>query len=173
MYQALFVDTWPWWVGGILIGLLVPAFYYFQNTALGVSTGYGNLVKIITRSKLPWLQGKKFSDTWGWRVFFIGGMIIGAFVAGRLKGEPIVTPEMTLFTEILNWPFLGSALYFFAGGLLLGLGARLAGGCTSGHSIHGVANLHKSSIIVTIVFLIFGAISTGLIRVFLLGGGTP
>ncbi len=173
MYQALFVDTWPWWVGGILIGLLVPALYYFKNTALGVSTGYGNLVKIISRSKLPWLQGKKFADTWGWRVFFIGGMVLGAFVAGRLRGGPILTPEMSLFTEVLNWPFLGSALYFFSGGLFLGLGARLAGGCTSGHSIHGVANLHKSSIIVTIVFLIFGAIAAAFLRGFLLGGGAP
>ncbi len=171
MYQALFVNTWPWWVGGILIGLLVPALYYFQNTALGVSTGYGNLVKIISRSKLPWLQGEKFADTWGWRVFFIIGMILGAFIAGRVEGRPIFSLEMPLFTEVLTWPFLGYAVFFFTGGLFLGLGARIAGGCTSGHSIHGIANLHKSSIIVTIVFLVFGAIAAAILKAYLLGGG--
>jgi len=171
MYQAIFVNTWPWWVGGILIGLLVPALYYFHNTALGVSTGYGNLVKIISRSRLPWLQGEKFLDKWGWRVFFIVGMILGAFIAGRFEGRPVFSLEMPLFTEVLTWPFLGYAVFFFTGGLFLGLGARIAGGCTSGHSIHGIANLHKSSIIVTIVFLIFGAIAAAILRAYLLGGG--
>ncbi len=171
MFQAIFVNTWPWWVGGVLIGLLVPALYFFQNTALGVSTGYGNLVKIISRSSLPWLQGEKFADTWGWRVFFIAGMILGAFVAGRLSGRPLISRGMPLFTEVLNWPFFAYALYFFIGGLFLGLGARFAGGCTSGHSIHGIANLHKSSIIITIIFLVFGVIAAAFLRTVLLGGG--
>ncbi len=51
--RYLFVELWPWWLGGICVGLLVPLMYYFLNTALGVSTGYGNLVKIIlSKTKL-------------------------------------------------------------------------------------------------------------------------
>ena len=45
--RRLFVDLWPWWLGGIAIGLLVPLMYFFLNTALGVSTGYDNLAKLL------------------------------------------------------------------------------------------------------------------------------
>lgn len=44
-------------IGGVLIGLLVPLLYYFYNTAFGVSTGYGNLVKIFPPArKLQWIK---------------------------------------------------------------------------------------------------------------------
>ncbi len=169
--ESIFVRPWPFWAGGIVIGLLVPLLYYFYNTALGVSTGYGNLVKIIFRThRLKWIQSH-FTDTWSWRVFFIAGMILGGFLANSLAGNPGTTAEMGQFTAALNWPALLTALYFFAGGILLGLGARMAGGCTSGHGIHGIANLHLSSIFATAFFLIGGVIAANLVRILLLGGG--
>ncbi|HSW35038.1 MAG TPA: YeeE/YedE thiosulfate transporter family protein [Candidatus Limnocylindrales bacterium] len=171
LYNFIFVDPWPWWLGGIAIGLLVPVMYYFLNTPLGVSTGYGNLVKmIIPKTKLKWLTSKNFADTLNWRFFFMAGMILGGFFSARSMGFPVTTMDMGRFTAIVDWPFLSLAVWFFCGGLLLGLGARLAGGCTSGHSIHGLANLHISSLIATIFFLLFGAITVWLIRVFVFGG---
>jgi uncharacterized protein len=147
LVKYLFVEPWPFWAGGVVIGLLVPLLYYFYNTALGVSTGYGNLVKIFFRSHhLQWIKFS-FPETWSWRVYFIAGIILGGFLSARLSGRPVITMEMGQFTEMVGWPTLLIALYFFAGGILLGLGARIAGGCTSGHSIHGIANLHLSSIL--------------------------
>jgi len=170
MLQAIFIDPWPFWAGGIAIGLLVPLLYYFYNTALGVSTGYGNLVKIFfPTGRLQWLN-TKFKETWSWRVYFIGGIILGGFISSTLSGSPGFTSEMGRFTAIIAWPPLAGAVYFFAGGLLLGLGARIAGGCTSGHSIHGISNLHVSSILATILFLLGGIISANLIRITLMGG---
>ena len=168
--HAVFVRPWPFWAGGIVIGLLVPLLYYYFNTALGVSTGYGNLVKIIFRpQKLTWIE-TNFAETWSWRVFFIAGMILGGFLSARLSGRPILTLEMGEFTRVTQWLFLPTAAYFFAGGVLLGLGARIAGGCTSGHSIHGVANLHLSSILATALFVVGGILAANLIRTLLLGG---
>ncbi len=168
--QSVFVEPWPFWAGGIIIGLLVPLLYYFYNTALGVSTGYGNLVKIILPSRhLKWIKSK-FSETWSWRVYFIGGIILGGFISSTLAGSPGLTAEMGRFTNTLQWPALGNGVYFFAGGILLGLGARIARGCTSGHSIHGIANLHISSILATILFVIGGIIAANIIRITLLGG---
>jgi uncharacterized protein len=169
--KAIFVDPWPFWVGGVLIGLLVPALYYYQNTALGVSTGYGNLVKMIIppSRKLKWIN-KDYAETVSWRVFFIVGIIIGGFISALLSGSAGLTTQMGIFTAVLQWPFLANAFFFFVGGTLIGLGARIAGGCTSGHSIHGIANLHPSSIFATILFIIGGIITANLLRLALLGG---
>ena len=161
---------WPFWVGGIVIGLLVPLMYYFFNTPLGVSTGYGNLVKILFRgSKLQWIESK-FPETWSWRVYFIVGIIAGAFLSARGAGMPWFTMEMGTFTSMVSWAMPLQALHFFVGGIFLGLGARIAGGCTSGHSIHGIANAHFSSILVTALFLLGGIVSANLLRVILFGG---
>lgn len=171
--KFLFVDLWPWWFAGIAIGLLVPLMYYFLNTALGVSTGYGNFLKIIRpKSKLKWLNSDTYKDRFNWRFIFIIGMLAGGFISARVSGMSAATSEMGLFTEKLSWPYVFYMIWFFAGGILLGFGARLANGCTSGHSIHGIATLQKSSIVATILFLGFGVITTYLIRVFVLGGGS-
>ena len=170
IYHAIFVAPWPFWAGGLVIGLLVPLLYYYKNVALGVSTGYGNLVKIIMRPRhLSWIN-KKFKETFSWRVFFIVGMVLGAFVSNRLSGSPWLTLDMGQLTATTTWPFPIYALYLFVGGLFLGLGARIAGGCTSGHSIHGIANLHASSIMVTIMFLLAGAVTANILRLLWLGG---
>ena len=168
--RKIFVENWPYWFGGALIGLLVPLLYYYFNTALGVSTGYGNLVKIFLPSKkLQWIQSK-FGETLSWRVHFIGGIIIGGLISSILSGNLGFSTEMGRFTAIAGWPSLLNAAFFFAGGIMLGLGARIAGGCTSGHSIHGIANLHISSILATIFFIIGGIISANIVRSLILGG---
>lgn len=169
--KSLFVDLWPWWLGGIAIGILIPLMYYFLNTALGVSTGYGNFLKIINPlTKLKWLNSQSFKNRFNWRFIFIIGMIGGSFISARLSKMPLLESGMGIFTEKLDWPLGLYLLWFFIGGTLLGFGARLANGCTSGHSIHGIATGQKSSIVATIFFVLFGVITTFLIRVFLFGG---
>jgi uncharacterized membrane protein YedE/YeeE len=169
--HTLLVEPWPWWLGGIAIGLLVPLMYFFLNTALGVSTGYGNLVKLfLPRSKLKWLHTATYANVFNWRFYFIAGMILGGFLSARFSGGALLTSEMGLFTENVRWPFVGYVLWFLSGGILLGFGSRVAGGCTSGHSIHGIANLHPSSILSTIFFLLFGTIGVAFIRMLLMGG---
>lgn len=169
--KFLFVELWPWWLGGIAVGLLVPVMYYFLNTPLGVSTGYGNFLKIIhPSSKLKWLHSPTYKDSFNWRFVFILGMVLGGFLSARASGMSIITLEMGLFTERLSWSLIAYALWFFAGGALLGFGSRLANGCTSGHSIHGLATMQKSSLVATVLFLSFGTITTYFIRLVLFGG---
>lgn len=169
--KFLFADLWPWWFGGIAIGLLVPAMYYFLNTALGVSTSYGNLVKILRpNTRLKWLNSKDFENRFNWRFVFITGMVIGAFLSARVSGMPLGTVQMGIFTELANWPYAAFMLWFFLGGIFMGLGARFAGGCTSGHSIHGLATFQRSSLVATIFFILSGVVATYLIRQFIFGG---
>ncbi|NLV50328.1 MAG: YeeE/YedE family protein [Clostridiales bacterium] len=169
--KFLFVDLWPWWLAGIIIGLLVPLMYYFFNTALGVSTGYGNLLKIaFPKIKLKWLNTDTFKNKSNWRFLFIIGMIIGGFISARVSGMPFINTGMGLFTQKLNWSYVIYIIWFFVGGALLGFGARLANGCTSGHCIHGLATLQKSSLAATVFFLLFGVIGTFFVKLLVLAG---
>lgn len=168
---SLFAEPWPWWLGGIVIGLLVPVMYFFLNLSLGVSTGFGNVVKmVVPHTKLRWLNSETFADVFSWRLFFIVGIVIGAFLAARVAGGPLATLEMGVFTSTVDWPFVALAVWFFAGGLLLGLGARVAGGCTSGHGIHGLANLHASSFVAIAGFMLSAAATTYFVSLLVLGG---
>lgn len=170
--RYLFIELWPWWLGGIAVGLLVPLMYYFFNTALGVSSGYGNFVKIILpKIKLRWLNTETFKNKFNWRFIFIIGMIAGGFLSARVSGMALMTNQMGLFTQNTGWPLIANIAWFLAGGILLGLGARLASGCTSGHCIHGLATLQKSSLVATVFFLLFGVIGTWGIRLIVFGGG--
>lgn len=169
--HAVFVEPWPWWLGGVVIGALVPLMYYFLNTAFGVSTGYGNLVKLfIPHTKIKWLNSETYKNIFNWRFFFIVGIIAGAFISARTSGMAILTTDMGLFTQSVQWSMPAKAIWFLFGGILLGFGSRVAGGCTSGHSIHGIANFHLSSILATIFFLAFGTIAVFFIRSIILGG---
>lgn len=169
--KFLFVELWPWWLSGIAIGLLVPAMYYFLNTALGVSTGYGNFLKILLpKTKLRWLNSEPFKHRFNWRFTFVVGMVIGGFLSARSSHMDVTTKFMGIFTENTDWPLTAYFLWFFVGGALMGLGSRLAGGCTSGHCIHGLATLQKSSLVATVFFLLFGVVGTFLIKLIVFGG---
>jgi uncharacterized membrane protein YedE/YeeE len=54
------------------------------------------------------------------------------------------------------------AFFAAAGGILLGFGARFAGGCTSGHGISGITQLNITSIL-TVIFMFAGGIATAFI----------
>jgi len=170
---AIFVSRWQWWAGGISLGLTVPAMYYFFNTPLGISTGYGNLVRILCpRVKSSWLNSDTFRDVWNWRLFFMAGVLAGGFLSSFMSGRTGVLVSMESFTGFIRMPFPVACLHMFSGGLLLGLGSRISGGCTSGHSIHGISNLHPSSMFITAVFVLFGVISSAFLRLFY-GGPLP
>jgi len=76
-----------------------------------------------------------------WRAAFVIGLWIGAAIYWLVRGELFaVTVTASLPTTLVA-------------GLLVGFGTRLAGGCTSGHGICGIARLSKRSIAATIVFI--------------------
>jgi uncharacterized membrane protein YedE/YeeE len=58
---------------------------------------------------------------------------------------------------------IGKLAWMFAGGLFIGFGTRLAGGCTSGHGIFGLSNFELPSLISTISFMAGGIVTTQLL----------
>ncbi len=115
-------------IGGALIGLAAVLLMLLTGRIAGVSGILGGCLSFETRDK-------------GWRIAFIAGLIL-APLTGALAGFPVALPEMPA-----GW------LVIVAAGLLVGFGARLGGGCTSGHGVCGIARLSPRSLAATGIFM--------------------
>ena len=152
------LQSWPWYISGPLIGLMVPALLLLSGRRFGVSTSFQQLGAMCSpRSKLPYF---KFYDRRDgiWRLIFVAGIMLGAFIGAQLLSA---TPVEFLPSSYYS---LGGLVILAFGGLLVGFGTRYAGGCTSGHSIMGMSNLQWVSLVATISFFIGGLLMTHVIR---------
>ena len=119
--------------GGIIIGFAVAIFFYFNGRLVGIS-GIASNALTEERNKLD-------------NILFLIGLIIG----------PII---YTLFyQEQISISISNSYLLLIFAGLLVGIGTRVSGGCTSGHGISGIGRFSVRSIIATITFMIVGIIT--------------
>ena len=127
-------------LGGIIIGLAVVIFFLFNGRLVGIS---GIASNALTE------KDNKFDN-----LLFLFGLIIG----------PII---YSLFTsKEINITISNSFILLIFAGLLVGIGTRVSGGCTSGHGISGIGRFSLRSIIATITFMIVG-ILTVLIKNFI------
>jgi uncharacterized protein len=97
------------------------------------------------------------SDDRDWRIAFIAGLILAPLLAGWI-GYAMPTPKLPA-----SWTAI------IAAGLLVGFGARLGGGCTSGHGICGVPRLSVRSIAATVIFMLAAIVTVAVTR-HVLGG---
>ena len=157
----------PYLVGG-LIGVLSMFTFYFSDKPLGASTGYARLAGLLGRAVAPkhtdslkyYKDNKPAVD---WEVMVVLGAILGAFLAAwqgnELTGEWLPAMWAARFGAGSLPLRLGAAL---VGGIFMAFGARLAGGCTSGHGISGTMQLSVGSWIAVICFFA-GGIATALL----------
>ena len=175
------MQPWPWYVVGPLIGLVVPLLLLLGNKSFGISSSLRHICASCVPANIPF-----FKYDWkkeAWNLFFVLGIFLGGFIAVHFlsNGAPVEVNE-NLKTELanynitdyrslipadfMNWETLFSLkgfLMFVVGGFLVGFGTRYAGGCTSGHSIMGLANLQWPSLVATICFMVGGFIMANLI----------
>ena len=120
-------------VGGMIIGLAVVMFFLFNGRLVGIS---GIASNALTE------KDNKFDN-----LLFLLGLIIG----------PII---YSLFTnKEINITISNSLILLIIAGLLVGIGTRISGGCTSGHGISGIGRFSLRSIISTITFMIVGILT--------------
>lgn len=168
-------EPWPWYVAGPLIGLIVPLLLLLAGRDFGISSS----LQHICASTLP-CRSDYFRYDWRrkglWNLIFVAGIALGGFVAGRLFADPdpvaiAASTRATLaamgihdFTGLVPDDLIGwSALFtrrgfcvLVVGGVLVGFGARWAGGCTSGHAITGLASLQSASMLAVAGFFAGG-----------------
>ncbi len=124
-------------VGGVLVGLGIAIPFVLTGTVAGVSTFFTAAWSYVC-------PGSFFQTNWyrisrGWRWFLTAGLISGGALYLLWSGSVEVT-------QIEWWRLL-------IGGMFVGIGARMSGGCTSGHGICGLAALEKVSLVATVTFL--------------------
>ena len=163
---------WSPYIVGAGIGVLSWITFLISDKPLGCSTAFartsGMLGKIFGKKKIE--ENKyfqKFAPEIDWEWMLVLGVIIGAFISALISGDFrfFFLPSKWIAT-FGNTPVLR---FFVAliGGILMGFGARWAGGCTSGHGISGALQLAISSWIAAICFFIGGIAAAFLIfRVF-------
>ncbi len=154
--------AWSPYLVGALIGVLSMATFYFSKKPLGASTAYARLAGMVgtvfarkhTESLKYYQEYKPRVD---WEVMLLIGVVGGAFLAAWLGGELTGEWLPAMWTARFGHDSLGLRLAFaFAGGGLMAFGARMAGGCTSGHGISGTFQLSVGSWIAVICFFVGG-----------------
>lgn len=143
MWTSLFPLGWGHYLaGGLLIGLGVSLLFVLTGWVGGMSTVFSSTWSYL--SKRPFFQQPRFTDTRAWRLVFALGLVLGAALWWAWLG-----PAEPLRTELPLWQ-LG------LGGLLVGYGARLSNGCTSGHGICGLSSLQLPSLAAVLIFMATG-----------------
>jgi uncharacterized protein len=126
-------------IGGLMIGGAASIYLLFNGRIMGISGIFGGLV-----------DGTGWSS-WPDRVVFIAGLVaVPALLALILPGT---TTHLT-----------GNWLVIIAGGLLVGVGTRLANGCTSGHGVCGISRLSPRGIAATLAYVGAGVLAISLLR---------
>ena len=156
--------AWSPYLVGALIGLLSIATFYFSNKPLSLSTAnarlagmVGNLFSKGHTENLKFYQDKKPQVEWG--VMLVFGMLLGGFIAAVTGGETGASWVPAMWESRFGPDVALRLGVAFVGGTMLAYGARLAGGCTSGHGISGALQLSVSSWVALTCFFI-AAIAT-------------
>ena len=101
----------------------------------------------------PWLK---------WPLIVVG-IIVGAFVSARVSGDFRIQAVPDMWRERFGKSAAKRALAAFLGGAIAINGARLAGGCPSGHGLSGLSQLAVSGYIALACYFIGGAITARLL----------
>ena len=147
------------YVIGAAIGLLnIAAFAAFRQ-GIGVSGAYESSAALLAREVAPdalhvnrFVQARDTPPKVNWESFLVAGTILGGYLMARAdrRGDAGGTVD--------DAPPLRSPLQSAAGGALLMYGARMAGGCTSGHGLTGTAQGATSSWVFTPLMFLVGSL---------------
>ena len=113
--------------GGFLIGISAVLFMALNGRIAGIS---GIVAGVLTPVK----------GDWTWRLAFMAGLFAAPFAVWIFSGKPEIEFPHPLWLTVI-------------GGRLVGFGARLGGGCTSGHGVCGMARLSRRSVAATLTFM--------------------
>lgn len=180
--MEILFQTWPWYVSGFLIAIIMLILNYFGK-AFGMSSNLRSMCSIAGAGKYV----SFFDFDWKsqrWNLFVVLGAMLGGYVAVHYMSDvsnvSINTETIKQLTQLgidaPNGKLLPNALFgseifqspkmillLLIGGVLIGFGSRYAGGCTSGHAIAGMSNLQMQSLKAVIGFFVGGLVMSHLI----------
>ena len=146
----------PYLIGGIVVGLGVGLIFILTGLHATQSSIFTTTLSWFLKSRHFQKQSNLEERTW--RLYLAIGIIIGALIYSLT-----LSPTGFWTTAVPLWRLA-------LGGLLIGFGTRLSGGCTSGHGISGLASLSTTALYAVIVFMGVGIVTANLLH--LLGVAT-
>jgi len=141
--KKLWTHQWPFWLGGLFVGLAEILFYYKYDMFIVVTTGFAQMYAVS--------EEYLFGIDWVARLYEPGvhWVIIGAVLGARL----VATAEGESRGWVhYHWPMLTLS---FIGGFLFSFGTRIAGGCTTHHFIGGLPSMSIASWVVLLTGIPF------------------
>lgn len=171
------MEPWPWYVSGAAIALTMLLLLLVGKN-FGMSSNLRTICTICGAGK----SSDFFRFDWAtqkWNLLVMFGAVIGGFVAHNyLTPDDAVdiNPKTVTDLQALGFESAGAAylpdelyapeafsdpktlLILLLGGMMVGFGARYAGGCTSGHAISGLSNLQWPSLLAVIGFFAGGMV---------------
>ncbi|MDW5444329.1 YeeE/YedE family protein [Polaromonas sp. SM01] len=129
---------WSSLAGGLLIGVAAAMFLLLNGRIAGISGILGGLLR------------PRAGDI-GWRVAFIGGLLLAPLVYQLIAPLPSVRVEADTATLVVA-------------GLLVGVGTRYGSGCTSGHGVCGLSRFSFRSLVATASFMAAGFVTVFVVR---------
>ena len=153
--------AWSPYLVGAAIGVLSWMTFYFSDKPIGVSSFYaqvaGFLGKLISpRHTASLAYFKENPPRVGWEFVFVVSIIVGGAIAALTGGEFANEWLPPMWVARFGDSIALRVVIAFGGDILMAFGARLAGGCTSGHGISETLQLNLASWIAVICFFIGG-----------------
>ena len=151
------LDRCPWYIAGPIIGVVIVGLRAAVNKPLGALGGYIDVTEHVTRpSRL------------GFSAFLLIGIVIGGALFTLTTDSPSPSPS---YNGLLPSDPLLQAGILVVAGFAMGVGARTAGGCTSGHGLTGMSLGSPASIVAAMTF--FGtAVALAHVWAWLTGGSS-
>ena len=119
--------------GGLIIGLAVVIFFLLNGRLVGIS---GIAINALSSKE------NKFDN-----ILFLIGLILGPIIYSFFSNQSV------------NIAISNSYVVMILAGILVGIGTRISGGCTSGHGISGIGRFSLRSVIATVSFMIVGILT--------------
>ena len=133
-------DQLPWWIGGPVMGLCVVAIRGLLNARLGVTGAFSEVIDRVGKRSL----------SFDWRGWFLAGLVVGGFAFALVRGGPDFDGYGWLTRTFESSVWIAAIL--LVSGLLIGFGAKTAGGCTSGNGLTGTSMLSRAALAATATF---------------------
>ena len=131
-----------WYVAGPVLGLCAVACRLLFNGRLGVTGGYSEIIGRLRAQQLMF----------DWRGWFVIGVLLGGTLYGLAAGGPDFRGYGWLTANLHGSARIAIAPILLLAGVLIGHGAKIAGGCTSGNGLSGSAMFSPACLAATATF---------------------
>ena len=124
---------------------------YLMPLTGGVLLGLSAMWLLLSLGRIAGISGIAWGSLAGpervWRTLFLVGLLLGGLLTHNAIGQPVPAESTAPLWMVV------------ASGLLVGLGTRMGGGCTSGHGVCGLGRRSPRSLVATLTFMTLGVIT--------------